>query len=96
MNQILMSIAVLLILSVGSTPSFCKINDRLFDHHQRNALWVLAGGRCMKCRVKLLPYKGNDRSAEADHVLAYSKGGSTSLDNGQMLCRLCNRKKGSE
>lgn len=30
---------------------------------------------------------------EADHVLAWSKGGSTTLENAQVLCRSCNRKK---
>lgn len=32
---------------------------------------------------------------EADHILPWSKGGQTTLDNAQALCRACNRKKGA-
>lgn len=33
---------------------------------------------------------------EADHVTAWSKGGSTSIDNCQMLCKIHNRAKGNK
>lgn len=32
---------------------------------------------------------------DADHVTAWSNGGSTSIDNCQMLCSTCNRVKGN-
>ena len=32
---------------------------------------------------------------DADHVTAWSRGGSTSLDNCQMLCKTHNRAKGN-
>ncbi|MBQ7732389.1 MAG: HNH endonuclease, partial [Synergistaceae bacterium] len=31
-----------------------------------------------------------------DHITPWSKGGRTELDNCQMLCRECNRRKGSK
>ena len=38
-------------------------------------------------------YKFNEM--DADHVAAWSKGGSTSADNCQMLCKTHNRAKGN-
>lgn len=32
---------------------------------------------------------------EADHIKAWSKGGKTTIDNCQLLCRECNRVKSS-
>jgi 5-methylcytosine-specific restriction endonuclease McrA len=46
--------------------------------------------------------KGSNRSRiyklsemDADHVTAWSKGGTTTLDNCQMLCKTHNRAKGN-
>ena len=33
---------------------------------------------------------------EADHITPWSEGGKTEIENGQMLCRECNRKKSSK
>ena len=33
---------------------------------------------------------------EADHITPWSEGGKTEIENGQMLCRDCNRKKSSK
>jgi 5-methylcytosine-specific restriction endonuclease McrA len=30
-----------------------------------------------------------------DHIKPYSKGGRTSLDNAQLMCRSCNSRKGA-
>lgn len=32
----------------------------------------------------------------ADHIVPWSKGGTTTADNCQMLCRDCNLKKGDD
>ena len=68
-------------------------NDRNFNAMQKNELWESSGGYCNICGVKMTPFKGHSNSFEADHITAYSKGGSTSIYNGQALCRTCNRKK---
>ena len=33
---------------------------------------------------------------EADHIIPWSDNGKTTLDNGQMLCRSCNREKSNK
>lgn len=64
---------------------------RYFTKNQRWVLWRLAGGRCQadSC-TKELPTSDD---GEADHVVAYSKGGKTSIENGQFLCKSCNGAK---
>ncbi|QUL79916.1 HNH endonuclease [Brevibacterium sp. SMBL_HHYL_HB1] len=34
-------------------------------------------------------------SAEADHIIAYAQGGTDTIDNVQVICRLCNQTKGA-
>lgn len=60
---------------------------RLFSAKQKKILYVLAHGKCNQCGQEL------GRNWEADHIIPFSKGGTTTLDNGQALCRDCNRKK---
>lgn len=62
---------------------------RHFTQPQREVLYQRANGKCQLCGTKLI------RGWEADHVIPYSRGGSTTLDNGQALCKDCNQKKGS-
>ena len=63
---------------------------RRFSNRQKKILAWVAGGRCQICGDRL------DRSFHADHVRAYSRGGETTLENGQALCAQCNLKKGSK
>ena len=69
------------------------IDNRNFSAILKNELWEMSGGYCSICSVKMTPFKGHPNSFEADHIIAYINGGSTSLYNGQALCRSCNRKK---
>lgn len=62
---------------------------RLFNRKQRDALFIMSGGVCRNCGLKL------ERGWHADHRKPHSKGGETDVVNGQALCPDCNRKKGA-
>lgn len=64
--------------------------SRVFSERQRLILRILAGNSCEICGKKL------DGGFHADHVTAFSKGGKTTLQNGQALCSECNLKKGNK
>jgi hypothetical protein len=49
---------------------------------------VLLAGKCKHC--------GSKDNLQVDHIIPYSKGGATQLDNLQCLCGKCNSKKGDK
>ncbi|MBA1159017.1 HNH endonuclease [Microvirga mediterraneensis] len=63
---------------------------RFFSQRQRLILRLLAGNRCRRCGKPL-----TDRF-HADHKQAFTKGGPTTLHNGQALCPPCNNQKGAK
>jgi 5-methylcytosine-specific restriction endonuclease McrA len=62
---------------------------RYFTRKERLYLAILAGFRCENCGARL------PQDFHADHKVAFSKGGPTTLLNGQAFCAACNLKKGS-
>lgn len=64
------------------------LNLRQFSESQRRQLYKKQGGVCNKCK-KPFPIE----EMEADHIDPWSKNGKTIIENGQMLCRHCNRTK---
>jgi 5-methylcytosine-specific restriction endonuclease McrA len=52
----------------------------------RLAVWQRDGGRCVEC--------ASDFELQYDHVIPFSMGGASSVENLQLLCADCNRAKG--
>lgn len=71
-----------------------KDNNRSFTHEQRLAIFRKNSGICqvkIKCNGKKCEW-GN---WEADHIIPWSKGGKTKVENGQVSCPECNSSKGA-
>lgn len=68
-------------------PRDCQ---RLFDETQRRVIYRKNKGVCQGCGKKC---EWNDY--QADHIVPWSQGGETTIENGQVLCSSCNKKKGA-
>lgn len=67
-----------------------KDSVRQFTEHQRLAVYWRDNGKCQKCEKKC-----KDTAFHVDHKKPFSKGGHTTIANGQVLCPECNLKKGN-
>lgn len=63
---------------------------RTFNRRQKFVLRTISGGHCENCGIPI------DNTFHADHVVPWSRGGETTLSNGQALCPPCNLKKGNK
>ncbi|PSB48535.1 hypothetical protein C7B80_05635 [Cyanosarcina cf. burmensis CCALA 770] len=61
---------------------------RLFTPAQKLSILRRANYQCEICGTPL-----SQENFEADHKIAYSKGGATQVWNALALCRNCNRRK---
>lgn len=63
---------------------------RHFTQTETTFAWLRQGGVCRDCERRL------DRDLfDGDHIIPWSKGGRTTLDNLEALCRPCNGRKGN-
>jgi hypothetical protein len=60
---------------------------RPIPHAVRLAVWERDGGRCVEC--------GSRFDIQYDHVIPLVAGGATTVENLQILCAPCNRRKGA-
>ena len=60
-------------------------SNRTITKEVRDSVWRRDEGKCTQC--------GSNENLELDHIIPYSKGGSNSYRNIQLLCEECNRKK---
>ncbi len=67
-----------------------KDNNRFFNQNQKVVIWRKNNGQCVTCGCKI-----EFTEMHADHIEPHSKGGKTTIENGQTLCAKCNQKKGS-
>jgi hypothetical protein len=65
-----------------------KDRQRNFSQEQRFAIFMNSNSLCQLCQNQI-----RIENFHADHILPWSKGGETSISNGQALCSDCNLKK---
>jgi hypothetical protein len=62
-----------------------KRDSRYIPAEIRSEVWYRDNGQCVICAAT--------EYLEFDHIIPHSKGGATSVDNLQLLCRSCNSQK---
>lgn len=67
------------------------LNFRTFDKKQKREAYERQKGICPLCGEHF-----ELEEMEADHITPWCEGGTTVAENCQMLCRECNRRKGSK
>jgi hypothetical protein len=78
---------------LGSLPDLLlKDDQRIFTHDQRVAIYRRDDGVCRVC-LKCDGIKCEWDHWEADHIVPWSKGGKTTVANGQVACPACNASK---
>lgn len=61
---------------------------RTFDDKEKHEMYAGQEGICLACKEHF-----DYDKMEADHIVPWSQGGKTTIENGQMLCKPCNRTK---
>jgi 5-methylcytosine-specific restriction endonuclease McrA len=71
--------------------------ERLFTATQRYQMWINQEGICPRTG-KTIPEDeiNNHELWAADHVIPYAKGGETTLNNGELVCKKYNLSKGAK
>ena len=75
-----------------------KDQRRAFSEIERIAIYRRDDGLCQQCLAEGKPEQEAQvpwSEYEADHVIPHSKGGLTTIENAQVLCRYHNRAKGN-
>ena len=62
--------------------------SRHIPQEVKQAVWQRDQGKCVQCSATSYP--------EFDHIIPFSKGGASTLNNIQLLCRRCNLEKGDK
>lgn len=69
------------------------LSIRTFTDNEKRTMYERQKGVCPMCKAEGKNVKWNIEDMHADHKIPWSKGGHTTLDNGQMLCREHNLEK---
>ena len=85
----------LLLLTVSSVAANRRRHldpQRLYSTAQRRLIFELCGGRCE--HKSMFWRRCRQPATHADHVYPHSRGGATTVENGQGLCQFHNLSKG--
>ncbi|MFA6104440.1 MAG: HNH endonuclease [Victivallaceae bacterium] len=74
------------IARVSQNNSVSSIKRESISDDVKTLVWQRDGGCCVICKRK--------EKLEFDHIIPFSKGGSNTARNLQLLCETCNRSKG--
>ena len=69
------------------------LSIRTFTDNEKTTMYERQQGVCPMCKAEGKNVKWELEEMHADHILPWSKGGHTTLENGQMLCREHNLEK---
>lgn len=69
----------------GTTNKADKKRRETIPQDVKDKVWQRDNGMCVEC--------GSKEKLEFDHIIPFSKGGSSTYRNVQLLCEPCNRKK---
>ena len=69
--------------------ALCRVERGFVSNKLRFAVYERDGYRCRRCGVR-----DNGANLEIDHIKPIAKGGKSTYDNLQTLCKRCNREKG--
>jgi CRISPR/Cas system Type II protein with McrA/HNH and RuvC-like nuclease domain len=71
--------------------------ERLFTKAQRYEMWVKQDGKCPVTGKTILEEDINNHDMwAADHIIPYSKGGPTTVENGQLIDKKANQSKSAK
>jgi hypothetical protein len=71
--------------------------ERLFTTLQRYKMWEVQGAVCPQTGKPIPEEEINNHEIwAADHIFPYSKGGPTTVENGQLVCKTWNQQKGAK
>jgi len=62
--------------------------SRRISQDVKDKVWRRDEGKCINC--------GSNEKLEFDHIIPFSKGGSNTYRNIQLLCEKCNREKSNK
>ena len=78
-------------IKLDQDAKFCKLcgrginKSRYISKAVQREVWRRDMGRCVEC--------GSKELLEYDHIIPFSRGGSSTVRNIQLLCERCNRSK---
>jgi len=85
MNKIKFMMLALMMCLTSFTFAQVNGNSRYISEDTKKIVFVRDGGSCKCC--------GSSKELEYDHITPYSCGGTSEINNIQLLCQECNRSK---